>query len=305
MRSLLVLLTVCGFALAAAAGDPGSAGLLSLRLGMGARHGAMAETGAANGEDANAIYWNPAGMALLDGTQISLQHMEYLGLFRAESFALAHATPYGNFGLLVSGFYSDELERTAAEPAGVPQGTFQPYDLVAGAGYARRVGEFGVGLLVKMVYQRIDLYDGLGLAFDLGVQHRTRIEGLTLGASVANLGPDFELDGGSSYPLPRLIRGGAAYTLEGDLLPGLGRVQLATDILLPNDGNGRLHLGAEAWLHESFAVRGGHRFNYETAGPSFGAGFRRGPLRVDYAFLHADNDFDPTHRFSLEIALRP
>jgi hypothetical protein len=265
----------------------------------------MAESGAACSEDANAIYWNPGSMAMLDGTQLSLQHMEYLGLFRSESFTLVHATPYGHFGLLVSGFYSDELERTAEEPAGVSQGTFQPYDFVAGAGYAWRFGDFGVGASAKLLYQRIDLYSGRGVAFDLGVTHRTRIAGLSLGAALSNLGPDFGLDEGSSYALPRLFRGGAAYDVAPGLLPGLGRLQVAADILLPNDGNGRLHCGAEIGLHENFALRAGHRFNYETAGPSFGAGFRRGLLRVDYAFLHADNDFDPIHRFSLDLAFAP
>jgi hypothetical protein len=39
-------------------------------------------------------------------------------LFRMESVYTSHATPYGNFGLLLTGFYSDEVERTELDRVG-------------------------------------------------------------------------------------------------------------------------------------------------------------------------------------------
>ena len=104
MRVILVLIITLGIAATAAAGNPGESGLLSMRLGVGARNGAMAETGAATTTDATAIYWNPGALAYLEGTDLSFQHMEYLGLFRAESLVLGHQTEFGTLGLLVSGF---------------------------------------------------------------------------------------------------------------------------------------------------------------------------------------------------------
>ena len=121
----------------------------------------MGDTGVATAFDGSAIYWNPANLAYVDGTQLTLQHMEYFGgLFRKESLAVGHTTEYGSFGLLFSGFYSKELDRTSDEPAGVTQGTFQPYDLVIGVGYAFRFAELSLGITGKLVYERIDLYDG-------------------------------------------------------------------------------------------------------------------------------------------------
>jgi len=304
MRVLFVLFTMLAAATAATAGDPGDSGLLSMRLGVGARNGAMAETGAATTTDANAIYWNPGGLAYLEGTDLSFQHMEYFGLFRSESLTLGHRTEFGTLGLLVNGFYSDELERTAESPAGVSQGTFQPYDFVAGVAYAHQIGEFGVGATVKMVYERIDVSDGLGVAFDLGVMTRTRVDGLTLGAAFSHLGSDFSLDGGEKFPLPAVVRAGFAYSPPQLESRGWGRAQIAGDVLLPNDGNGRIHAGVEYLLHESFALRAGQRFNYETASYSFGAGFSRSNLRVDYAFLQSENDIDATHRFSVGFTIR-
>ena len=101
---LLVLATWLVTSTAAFAGDPGSAGLLFLRSGIDARSAGMGETGVASAGDASAVYWNPALLALAGGTQVGLQHMEMYGLFRMEAMYASHATEYGNFGLLVSGF---------------------------------------------------------------------------------------------------------------------------------------------------------------------------------------------------------
>jgi len=143
----------------ASAGDPGSAGLLSMRLAVGARNGAMGDTGVASAFDGSAVFWNPANMAYTAGTQMTLQHMEYLGLFRKESLAVTHQTDYGSLGLLFSGFYSEELDRTDDEPAGVRLGTFQPYDLVIGLGYAYRFSQVAIGITGKIIYERIDTYE--------------------------------------------------------------------------------------------------------------------------------------------------
>ena len=60
--------------------------------------------------NASAVYWNPALLAQAPGTQVGLQHMEMYDLFRMEAVYASHATPYGNFGVLVRAFtYIREL----------------------------------------------------------------------------------------------------------------------------------------------------------------------------------------------------
>lgn len=298
----LRLATLTAFCLSLAApvlaDDPGSAGLLSMRLGIGGRSGAMGETGVAIAEDATSVFWNPANLAYAPGTQMAVQHMEYFGLFRMESLTVSHQTDYGSFGLVFSGFYSDELDRTPAQPSGVTQGTFRPYDVVAGLGYARELEQFSIGVVGKMVYQRIDAYSGSTPAFDVGVTHHAVIDGLTMAAALQNFGPDMKLNE-EEFPLPQVVRLGMAYRPIQDRWPALERLLTTAEILVPNDGNSRLHAGLEVELHESFQLRGGHRFQYDTWGPTFGLGFARGSLRVDYAYMANDNDFDATHRFSL------
>lgn len=289
----------------AAAAEPGDSGLLWLRLGIGARSGGMGETGVASATDANAVYWNPANLTSAPGTQIGLQHTEYFGsLFRQEALTLSHSTPYGTVGLIFSGFYSEDIDRTELEQTGVTLGTFRPYDVVGGVAYAFDFREVSVGVTTKFLYERIDAYAGSTFALDLGIAADAPLEGLRMAAVVQNLGPALTLDQ-EEIELPRTVRFGAAYRPIFERARALENTLWVAEIVTPNDGNGRLHAGVELRVHELFVVRGGHRFAYDTWGTTFGAGFSRGPLFVDYAFMANDNDFDTTHRISLRLAYLP
>ena len=302
LAGLLLLPTATAFA-----GEPGDAGLLWLRFGLGGRAGAMGETGVAAATDETAVHWNPANLAAAEGTRMAVQHSEYLGLFRRESLALSHATRIGTFGLSLNGFYSDDIERTELDGSGIGGTTFRPYGLAAGLSFARGVdvrdlGVFELGATVKFVHETIDAYGGSSYAIDLGVSHDTMIEGLRLAGSIQNLGPAVTLNE-EDTTLPRVIRGGAAYRPTFEQAPWAERFLLAGEIVAPNDGNARLHGGVEWQVHEVLALRAGHRFNYDVWGSTFGAGFRRGALAVDYAYMDNSIDvFDTTHRISLSLA---
>lgn len=302
--ALLLLVTLLG-ASGASAGEPGDAGLLWLRLGIGARSGGMGETGVASATDANAVYWNPANLTSAPGTQIGLQHTEYFGsLFRQEALAVSHHTEYGSIGLLFSGFYSEDIDRTELDQTGVALGTFRPYDVVGGLAYALDFRQVSLGVTTKFLYERIDAYAGSTFAFDLGIAADAPLEGLRMAAVVQNLGPALTLDQ-EEIELPRTVRFGAVYRPMFEQVKALENTLWVAEIVAPNDGNSRLHAGVELRVHELFVLRGGHRFAYDTWGTTFGAGFARGPLFVDYAFMANDNDFDTTHRISLRLAYLP
>lgn len=290
-----------GLSSAAEAGEPGSAGLLALRLGLGARSGAMGETGAALATDATAAYWNPANLVNAPGTQVTLQHMEYFEDFRMESVAVSHNTPMGALGLSFMGFYVEPIARYDETPVGVQVGSFRPYDLAVGLSYAYDFKDVSVGITGKFLYERVDLYDGSGAAVDLGVVHRTKLPGLVLGVALQNYGSKFKLNQ-QEYDLPVTLRMGASYNGAPGSAEILRRTTLAGDIVVPNDGNARLHAGGEFRIHEAFALRVGHRASYDTWGPTFGAGFHRRMLDIDYAYMANENDFDDNHRVSISLA---
>lgn len=284
------------------AGDPGEVGMLSLRMGIGAREAAMGGAGLAVSEGAAAVFWNPANNALQDRrTDLLLQHQHYLGRFNHEAAVVSHRAGGGVVGLLFSGFYAEELVRRGEEATGEPQGTFRPYDLTFGVSYARPFGErLAVGVTAKFLYETIDLYSDSGLAFDVAVSHRALVKGLVFGASLTNLGSSMNLRT-EPFDLPAAARIGAAWTPTAPWLRE--RLTLAADAVFPNDTTEKYHLGAEYRLLGEFALRAGTRMNYENQGLTAGAGFRTGRLGVDYAFEESKvSGLEDGHKFSLVLA---
>lgn len=284
----------------AQAGNPGDAGVLSLRLGVGAREAGMGETGVASSTGAAAVWWNPANNVFADfGTELVLQTQRYVGLFDQHAAAVAHRAGGGVLGFIFTGFYADEIERYSAEPVGVPEGTFEPYDVAFGVSYARGLGEsFAVGATAKLVYERIDIYSDTGFALDLGITHRAVIEGLQFAATVTNLGGQMNVKD-QPFDLPTAVRLGAAWSPPA---AAGGKLTLAGEVLMPNDSTEKAHLGGEYRLLPELALRVGTRVNYESQGLTAGAGFRTGRLGVDYAFSDWTTEgFDDGHKFSLRL----
>lgn len=287
---------------AASAGNPGESGLLSLRMGVGAREAAMGDSGVASSRGASALFWNPANNVFEDfRTELVLQHYRHLGVASQEAAAVAHRTGPGVLGFVFSGLYWDSIDRYSEDNVGIPEGTFKPYDVSFGLSYAMRLGErFGVGVTAKMVYEKIDIYSDSGLAFDVFVSHRAMIEGLVFAASATNLGSDMILDQ-DPIPMPTAYRVGAAYSPVAEGL--LGRMTLSGDISFPNDTKEKGHFGAELEILPELVLRGGTRVNYDNQGWTAGAGFR--PLQdlvVDYAYQNSKIEgFDDGHKFSLTL----
>ena len=166
-----------------ASGDPGDAGALFLRIGMGARASAMGEGYIAVAEDASSVYWNPAAMAAVLGTYLQFTHDEYMLSARVEQLALTHETRYGTLGLSFTGMYMDDMERREEVPTAMPLGTFSVYDASFAVGFARYIlPNTSLGATAKPVYQKIDAWSASSWAFDIGIFHVARIDGLKLAA---------------------------------------------------------------------------------------------------------------------------
>ncbi|MEZ4387629.1 MAG: PorV/PorQ family protein [Candidatus Krumholzibacteriia bacterium] len=287
---------------ALASGQPGDAGLLFLRLGLGTREAAMGGTGVASAQGAAAAYWNPARASLgKAGTSAMLQQQSWLGTFDYTAAALIHSGDFGAFGLSYAGFYSDAIDRYSSDTVGVPEGTFSPYDLAFGASYARALSsQFAVGAQAKVVYEKIDIYSGTVMLFDLyGSWRVERLPGLDLGVSLTNVGGQMTINEEPFDP-PQTLTVGMGYTpLQGRLAE---RLSLAADVGFYNDGNEKAHLGAEFKVVPELALRLGYRVNYENQGLTAGLGVRWREVGLGYAYEDvADSALDPGHRFSLEF----
>jgi len=283
---------------AAFAGEPGTSGFLSLKVGSGARAAAMGDAQVSLADDATAVYWNPSGLAAIQGTSFSLQHNEWLQTVRLSSASIGHATDYGVFGVHFLGMYMDAIPKVETAAAS-PIGNFNVYEVSFALAYALRFHEdWDLGLAVKGLNSKLDESSASGWAVDAGVRFRSRIEGLTFAAVAQHLGPDMTFVA-EPFKLPTTARVGAdyqrAFRTDSDVV-------LAYDLEIANDAKDpRNHFGVEYTYQKALSLRAGYKTGFESQDVTFGAGLHRSGYSFDYAYLPIDNDLGNSHRFSLGI----
>ena len=180
----------------------GTRGANFLQLGVGARATAMAgsATGLVAGPDS--WYWNPAGGATMEGFGIAASRQNlYDDLDIAHNYvALGLPVLGGVVGLHVIALNSGDLTRTTeASPLGDDPtlgSTFEWNSMSIGASYARRLTDrLALGGTLKFVSEGISDASTRWIALDLGTQFQTGLYGLTLGASLSNVGPASHMRG--------------------------------------------------------------------------------------------------------------
>ena len=196
------------------------------------RSAGMGNTGVALADNANAIWWNPAGLAYQEGAEVGITHTNWLPEFNAGLYfdylvGKYHVDGVGTFGGQVAFMNLGEHERRNAENDQI--GTFRSFDLAVGVSYGVKLSErFALGTGVRTIYSQLagglDGIDGtaFGVGVDLAGLYRTRPFSLggvetTLsgGMNLSNMGPTITYESGED-PIPQHLRFGLASTFEFD-----------------------------------------------------------------------------------------
>jgi len=287
----------CALAAPAAAQQPGFA---FLEVPGGARAAALGGAYASVARGAEAAFWNPAGLAKFDGTQLSATHTETYEHLRHEQVALAGRLLGGGLATSLRAMYSEPIPER--DEFGNLTGSFGAHDLEFLLGYGRATaGGASYGLTAQIVRERIaDLAAttwamGAGAAWDLGI-----LPGARASVSLHNVGPSghYLIDGEQGQPvrLPTALQLGVSLahaTFEN--LTGL----LAIEGRATRGRRALLSVGGELESPVGAALRFGLRSGDDVATWSAGAGWKSGALHVDYAFIPSRLELDDTHRFSL------
>ena len=125
----------------------------------------MAHTALAN--DANALLYNPAGLAGIARNEATFMHNQHFEGITQEYAGFAHALGWGlNLNYLASGAIP---RTTISNPSGAGLGDAHASDLALGGGYGRAFTEtLALGAGVKFIRESIAGYSGQALALDLG-----------------------------------------------------------------------------------------------------------------------------------------
>lgn len=273
-----------------------------LSVPMGARATGMGGAFVAVADDPTAMYWNPAGVAELQGFHFLFDHTSWIADLGYEYFgATIGIGSLGTLGLNATASNYGEMKVTTVDYQDGTGEVFNVTDLAVGVSYGMKLTEdFAIGFNPKMIYQKIWRMSATGFAIDIGMLYRTPFKGFTLGMSVSNFGTKMQMQGENAlvlydpdpyttgtngkvpaylstdqWDLPLTFRVGLAYDLP---LENFGRMKFAVDALHPSDNFECLNVGTEYAFDEVIFIRGGWKslFQKESEeGLTLGVGVRQ------------------------------
>ncbi len=254
-----------------------------LEIGVGSRAIGMGGAFVAVADDATALYWNSAGIARLEKSEMIFIHTEWIAGINYNY--LGSAIPMGNAGVLGISVTSLSTEEMIVRTVDKPEGTGERFavgDLAIGVAFARNLTDkFSIGLNTKYLRQNIWNMSATGFALDLGTLFTTQFNGMKIGMSVSNFGGKMQMlgkdtfvnfdlapsqDGSNdripanlktdNFPMPLVFRVGLAMDiLDG----GPNKTTLAVDGAHPNDNAEYMNLGIEYSYDGRLFLRGGYK----------------------------------------------
>lgn len=301
-----------------------------LEIGVGAREVAMGSAVTALANDANQIFWNPAGTALSDRQSWSAAFS--YGQWIADLNYSAAAFGYNlGWGTATVGFqyfgvsdipanrqngYTDPVLQDLVTDENT-SATYDFSDVAVSASFARYFFDrLTLGATFKVVNESIDGVGASAVAFDFGSVYRVGIAGWQIAARLNNLGSSMTFYN-QENPLPlNFSFGTLLYPVSNETM----RVMVALDATKPQDSQQLIYGGAEVSFYDLVFLRGGYKFNYAGTeddgtserdpirttieGASLGAGLQYAIggtiVAIDYAYTQMDL-LENVHRFTLHI----
>jgi hypothetical protein len=285
-----------------------------MEYGYGAVGSSMGDACVSTVEDLSAIYWNPAGLALLEYSGVMLFYQPWLVDITTSMSAVNLVLP--SVGTLAFGLVMADHGQMEVTTMEMPDGTgeqFSARDYAFSVAYGRNLTTwFAFGAAGKFISSSVWHMSANALAVDLGVVIRTnffspgdsRSHGMKIGMSVSNYGSRMRYDGMDllqpidilpeesgnyrdvqgqfkmqGWELPLIFRVGMSVT---PIYSQHHRLTLAVDALHPNNNSESLNLGAQYTLtipsFGSFSLQAGYKGLFmpnSEYGATVGGGFKK------------------------------
>ncbi len=303
-----------------------------METGGGARALAMGGAFTAVADDPSTTFWNPAGLASMDQTELLLMHSERFGDLIDRDFA-AYTQPVswsilgeGQAGIGISVIrlgvddipFTDHLleqldtnrdgEVSDTEALGlldlqdeIRYKSDQEFALMFS--YAEQVGSWQLGTSLKMIRQSIGQYSSLGIGADIGLLRPHLWKNLDLGIKLQDITTTYLSwsTGQTEIITPAVVPGLAwrqplpAWNMDLLLAGSLeSRFDNRRTADQYNVGSisGNVHTGMELAFAKKVFLRVGFNSGWASENLTAGAGFRVAPLTIDYAYAGDSLDID-------------
>lgn len=266
-----------------------------LRVDNSARAGALGGSYITYFDDADIIFYNPAGMMLLNDSPISFSFTKHLMDINLASLAYStQIVDIGRFGTAIQYINYGTFDR--AYESGVRDGEFSAGEFAVLLGYAGTVDEnFYYGANVKLIYSSIADESSSAVALDLGLHYAIPSQQINIAAVVLNMGTQLSSYIDTKEDLPIDVAIGISKRLEN--LPV--RIALNFHKLTEKRDNfsdrfKAFSVGAEFYLSKVLSLRFGYDNEKRTelkigstagiAGFSAGIGINVSTYRFDYGY---------------------
>lgn len=282
----------------------GTIGGQFLKIGVGARATAMAGAFVAVADDPSAAYWNPAGIARLDGRYLSFHQVRWFADIDMMQASYVFQLPFapGSFTLHARSLWmAQQAVRTVFRPEG--DGTsYDAGDMSIGLTYARSLTDkFSTGITVHYLQSTLARYTAEGMSFDFGTLYDTGYRSLRIGMAIQSIGSEMTFIE-DPLKLPTIFRVGMAMDL---LKTSRHRLLASGEFQHPPDNAERANAGVEYAVSEYAFLRGGYYFRYDQERFGLGGGLRVPrvggvDLQTDYSYTE-NRDLPAVHRVSVDL----
>jgi hypothetical protein len=332
---VLILVTVSALEIFAGGRDRvGTAGATELLIPIGARGTALGGSYSCSASGVDALFWNPAGISGTNmGAEVMFSHMSYVADIGISAFGLTTTfADVGTLGFALRSFSFGDIPVTTETSPDISGDNFSPSYTILGVTYSRALSDkVRAGITFNFVNETIASVSANGFCFDVGVQYfgLAGLNGLKLGITAKNLGPQMKYDGGGLFKTvtvsdndrttTSLLKVDAAgYELPSYFELAVGYEQnftadhkaiFSTSFQNNNYQSDEYKLAMEYAFRDLFFVRGSYQFVPQDSdeylyGPAFGAGIHYSTggvdMAVDYAY-RANKTFDANHIITIKL----
>lgn len=279
----------------------GKSGFTFLKIGQGARAVAMGDAYTAVSDDAYSIFWNPAGMSNVEQAAFGVSLTNWIVGSKLMSAAGVYRTGFGAIGFSIVSFAPEDFEETTiGEPLGTGRMVSAGDLAVSGALAFQFTDRLSFGIKGQWIQEMLDQDKATGMTVDFSTYYFTGFRDLVLAMSFKNFGPQAKFLT-ESFKMPLYFNINAAMGV-------LGRrgapfyLLLSTESAFATDYRDRYHTGAELWILDTIALRGGYKFYYDLEDYSLGLGLKMNfvgkTFTLDIAYTHVLQYFETPIRIS-------
>ncbi len=166
-----------------------------------ARGAALGGTFAALANDLGSMYYNPAGLALMERPGVMATNMNYIAKTNYTYGAIGF--PFGGgsraFGLSVTSFgFSDQPVYTVEDPQGTSGQVYSVSETAVAGTYSQQFSDrFSAGITAKFVGDKLGAVSGSAFAVDFGTNFHSQLAGRAIRAGfvITNLGTNLSHSG--------------------------------------------------------------------------------------------------------------